>query len=87
MAPNTDNYHSGLAKVKEYWPLIVALAIIVSTWATIGLRLDALEVQADKTEIRIQTVDDRTTTIQVALRGIDSDLQWIKLALEELKRQ
>jgi len=67
------------------WPLIMALVVVAGTWATIGLRLENLEIRVEKHDVHFDVVDGKTNDIQVSLRGIESDLQWIKATLEELK--
>ena len=84
--PQIDN-RSGLVKVKEYWPLIMALVIIVSTWAAIGLRLDALEIKADRNERQIELVEDTVSStfadMRVMMMKIQTDVGYIRIELDK----
>ena len=84
--PQIDN-RSGLVKAKEYWPLIMALVIIVSTWAAIGLCLDALEIKADRNERQIELVEDTVSStfadMRVMMMKIQTDVGYIRIELDK----
>lgn len=69
---------------KNLWSLIIAFAVVISTYSLYGYRLDVLEQRIQSTENRLQVIDDTAVQTQISLARIEVDIAYIKQQLNRI---
>lgn len=69
---------------KNAWALIVAAVPLIATWSLFGYRITQLEAQATEVQQTINTTDELQVQIQLSLREIETDIKYIKQAIDRV---
>lgn len=70
--------------LENSWSLLIAAATVVSTWAVIRHRIDALEQNYEKLEEDVAGLKSTNTQNQIILAEIKKDIEYIRLQVSKL---
>lgn len=71
--------------IKEnFWPLLIAILTIGSTYTLYGYRISTLEKRADDADTKIAALQDSNNTIFIDIEGIQKDVEYIRLQVDKI---
>ena len=73
--------------ILKWLPLLLALVTVVSMFAAVETRLDALECKVQEQSVRIEKQAESNTEILVRLGRIETDLGYIRIELERQSKE
>lgn len=62
----------------KWLPLIIVSISLIAGWVTLQNRVDAIDAEQDRQNIKIEKADVTQAEILTRLSAIDVNLQWIK---------
>ena len=71
-----------IKQVKDNWVILFFIASLIATWTRFEISLGTLEARVNESESKISAGEAAQTDIKVQLSQIQTDILWIRRALE-----